>query len=272
MGKKTATSRPKVKRARDVPMGHGVFATGLTRDGGARRGIELRNLVWLENVLGRPLLIAFIRSFNAAERITALVHLYNLNGEHVAEGRLARARNGRLLTLLILSTLYEALDTVRGLRQGGVERLVGTSCVAWQRLEEIRVRWAKDPTLGIVRNKLGHHLGDVPDIERGLGAFAQGRRLVLFQTEGTGAVADSAFPIALDVLCRGLALDWTKVSASIEAGIRDQRVFAHGVQMVFSAALQRHGVRFSEDGATLDPAEAWPEDRPRKARSGRPTG
>jgi hypothetical protein len=217
-------------------------------------------------------MIAFIRSFNAAERITALVHLYNLNGEHVVEGRLARTRNGRLLTLLILSTLYEALDALRGLRQGGVERLFGGPCVAWQRLEEIRLRWAKDPTLGTIRNKLGHHLGDVPDIERGLGAYAKGRRLVLFQTEGDGAVADSAFPIALDVLSRGLALDWSKVSASIEAAIRDQRVFAHGVQMVFCAALQRHGVRFSEDGATLDPADAWPEGRRANARSPRPRG
>lgn len=263
MAKKIIRSNAKRKprEPRDVALGHGVFATGLGRDGKGRRGVELRNLPWIEQTLGRDLLIAFIRCFNAAERITSLVHLHNLNDTHVAEGRIARARNGRLLAVLILSTLYEGLDALRGLRKGGIEGIVGASCVAWKRLEEIRVRWAKDPSLGVVRNKLGHHLGDVADIERGLRTFVKGRRLVLFRTEGDGAVADSVFPIALDVLTRALELDWDKLPGSMGTAIKDQRVFAHGVQMVFCAALQANGVSFSEDGATLDPVDRWPEDR-----------
>jgi hypothetical protein len=241
------------RRGRDEPMGHGVFAIGLHDGPGARRGVQLRNLPGIERMLGRNLLIAFIRAFNAAERITAFAHLLSLNSEHVDPKSLASGRNWRLLSFLVFGTLYEGLDALRGLRQAGIVRHIPVDCAAWLRLDEMRVRWARNPFLKTARHKFAHHLGDSDDISNGLDAFATGRRVDLFLSEGKGRAADSVFPIGTEILFAGLALDTAATEDDMRAAVVDQRVFSRGVQMLFCQALRTHGVKFSD--RNTDPAD-----------------
>jgi hypothetical protein len=238
------------RRVKALALGRGVFA--MFRDGRPYK-IELRDIPQIERVVGRPMLIALVQALNAADRLGAFAHLYALNEAHVPSPSLAHRRNTNLIAFLVLGTLYEALDAVRRLRAAGVAAVVGTSCVSWRLLEEIRLRWAKDPTLKIVRHAFAHHLGDPRDIARGLDQYRTGRRVSLFETDGEGKIADSIHPIGLDILMRGVALEVQAFDVSLGHAIRDQRVYARAVQVLFGDIMRVHGVRFLEE--RLDPLD-----------------
>jgi hypothetical protein len=236
MAKTKTEQRRRIKR---VALGHGVFAVYKDK---RPKSVELHTPQVTRRMLGDKLMIGFVRAFNAAERMDAIVDLYLLSTKLAPRITLRRGRNERFLIFLMHALLYEALDAVRALN-GAIREDLG-DFEPWLRLRKMVKRWEGDAILKAFRHQLGHHLGDDDLIVRGLDRLESGAHIVVFDTEGQGVRGDSAYPLALDVLLRGLGIDAADFRKFVDDAQDDLSLFGECVQTVFCEVLRQKGVRF----------------------------
>ena len=141
---------------------------------------DLDNPREIEKVLGRNLLLAFMKCFVGVDRLASLRSLYVLNHER-KEGRDSHVgqREKWLLLLLIVGTLHELGEALQKL-EAALKRSGKRDVPSWTKLTRIRRQWNQDPVVRAVRNQLAHHLGDDEVYRRGLDAVAGQPTLQLY--------------------------------------------------------------------------------------------
>jgi hypothetical protein len=241
--KKESTKARRRREMKLQPFGRGIFAV-LRKQRPLR--LETRDLPMLRQMLGDNLLVGFVQGFNAAERIDSYMHLLEMNWEVAKKDSVAQVRNLRTIVFAMFGMLYEAMDAIESLHRAGMNGMVEQSFLPWKRLQEMRVRWEKDPMLKRMRHGLGHHLGDDEEIRAGLSRIKPGKRIAVFETDGGSMRMDSAYPIALEVLMRGMNIEDKDFSAFASRAREDQSDLGLCLQTLFAELLRRKSVRFGE--------------------------
>jgi hypothetical protein len=242
--KRTSTKAARRRRMKSVALNHGVFA--VFKDG-KPKSVELRLPQKVRAMLGDRLMIGFVQAFNVAERFDSLLHLVKLNAEGVPQGSIAWARNLRLLAFLHYGALYEAIEAMQSLSGGGAKGVVGADYEPWRRLAAMLKRWEKDKILRLLRHQFGHHLGNPDVIKRGLDRLESGKKVVVFDTDGNGLRLDSSYPMALQVLLSGVAIEASDMVVVMNGAHDDYSVFGDLVQRLFWEVLRQKGVRLPSD-------------------------
>jgi hypothetical protein len=216
----------------------------ITRTGG-RTQLKLINPDAAVSRIGVDVLAAFFKCFVAADRISTFEQMLVFNANSLPEDSVAYERNLRTIVFLLASTMYEAASALQELTSVRViERMKDKTL--WEPLNQLRGQWHKDHLASVVRNQLGHHLGQLDNYKKGVAQQAESVDLLVYAADDELRLS-TAFPGAWDALFGGLEISQEEIESVISETQKGHLVFHDLIAAAFGEVVRTAGIDVQDD-------------------------
>ena len=228
-----------------------------------RFAFELIRAPEIVEKIGLETFSAFMKCFVGIDHVVSIQQLYRLNRAHVPVDTIGHVRNWRRLIFSIASAVYELGDAINELSQTKVYSKMRDK-TKWTKLNEIRARWYKNPKLGIMRNQIGYHLGDLDTYKRGVTGAISRRRVFLAKGHRElpdDVLTDTMFDVSWETLFAGLTLEDSDMKL-FEELIPHSFELGDLLGYAFVEVLRSAGINARKLNVERLPGEALPETHP----------
>lgn len=200
--------------------------------------VEVRDFGRFCDAVGADVLREFARCFVHADRLTSLVSFMYYNMEKNKEGSTAFRRDLQTAVWLVVGTLRELADAIRGLRSALRKReLLDAESQAWKRLRALELRWADDPFFRKMRDQVAFHV-DAPVVEKGLEELVKaGQPVVIAEGDGDKQ-RHGSLRLGLETLFMGGEKDTAEFDTFLQTVVADHEA-ASIISEVFIAVLRQ---------------------------------
>lgn len=219
-----------------------VYGRGLvfTERDDHRLTLEVKDLPWLREEMGERVLVAFLRCFVWADRITSIWHFHHWNTTNLPETSVAFARNLQTLVWQTAGALREAALAINGLNKAGIKGIL-TNPVHWDELRAMAKRWDTTKRLVDIRNKVGFHV-DPATIAAGVEeASRMDQRLIVTAGDSIKGITVSR-RLGLELLLSGTGMTLSEFDDLMKTIVDDSNRFGDLVELVFWDTLASLGI------------------------------
>ncbi len=190
--------------------------------------------------------------FVAADRIVSLEQLLIMSQKQQGMVEMHEApRNQILIFWLLAGTLHETGAALQELCSAQVVKKMKKKKTVWGPLNSLRGEWNTSPMGSMMRNQIGHHLGETKYYEAGLAAVTarRKRRVTLLKASGS-AYHDGRYVLAADAVLLGLNIQKADMVRFMSREKKAHLAFPARLTEAFMEVLRTVGIGFVDARTT----------------------
>jgi hypothetical protein len=164
--------------------------------------IRISNFRKLKRRADREVLVSFFRLFVGADRLlTFLRCIRDINGRKRHDLPTSKCDLMNIV-LMTCGTIWEISQALTQLRKNGVRKYLKEPS-NWDKLEDFRKKWEKDPRIRAIRNKIAFHF-DRNACEIGFDEISKQRKGIILASGDTSKYLDGTLSVGNDAMLRSL--------------------------------------------------------------------
>jgi hypothetical protein len=197
----------------------------------------------VRNLVGARLFALFMKCFVGADRIVALDQLLRISRREQGIDSPEALRNQMLAFWLIAGTMHELGSALQELCSAKVVMKMRRKRAVWGPLNKLRAEWNTSVMGSLMRNQLGHHLGETQLYEAGISEAIRRRpRRLRFLDASGSAYHDGRYMLAWDAIHLGLNIEVKDLSKFMGRTKKAHEALPERLTAAFFEVLRTVGV------------------------------